>query len=126
MKILHVEDDVDVAEVVEFLLVHKGFQYESCRDGKTALKLIKENTYDFVLLDLSMPEFSGYDVIDSLVKEGNIDKQKIIVFTAHTLSGAQMHELTDKGVYSFLSKPIGLDALLEKLVESKDSQSIQI
>ena len=46
---------------------HHGYEYESTIDERKGLELIKKNHYDVILLDLSIPEFDGYDVINSLV-----------------------------------------------------------
>ena len=62
-----------------------------------------------------MPEFSGFDVINSLLKEGLLTKQKIIVFTASSVIDSEIEELVKKGVHSCIRKPVDLDFLLEKL-----------
>jgi len=68
-----------------------------------------------VLLDLSMPEFSGEDVLDALVKEGIMNKQKIILFTASTPTEKEVGRLLEKGLHSVMTKPLDIDALIETI-----------
>ena len=78
--------------------------------------LLKENDYDLVLLDLAMPEFTGEDVLDTLKKDGILDKQKVIIFSASSLNDAEMEKLvSDKGATRFLRKPVDIDELLNVL-----------
>jgi len=58
------------------------------------------------LLDLSMPEFSGMDVIDALVKEGIMNKQKVIIFTATSPAKKEIELFLEKGAHSILKKPV--------------------
>ena len=84
-------------------------------NGTEGLKLIREKKFDIVLLDLAMPEFSGFDVINSLLKEGLLSKQKIILFTASSVLDSEIEELIKKGVNSCIRKPVDVDFLIEKL-----------
>jgi len=68
-----------------------------------------------VLLDLSMPDFSGEDVLDALVKEGIMDKQKIIIFTVATATKKEYAPLLEKGAHSIISKPIDIDILIQTI-----------
>jgi CheY-like chemotaxis protein len=70
-----------------------------------------------VLLDVSMPEFSGMDVLESLGREELIGKQKIVLFTASDIPDQEKKDLLAKGVTAFLKKPIELNTLLQKLDE---------
>jgi len=92
-----------------------GHEFSYVNNGKEGLKLIQENSYDLVLLDLSMPEFTGLDVVDSLNNDGIINKQKIVVFTASSMNESEIEELLKKGAYSCIRKPIDIDVLLEKI-----------
>ena len=60
-----------------------------------------------------MPEFSGVDVIDALVKEGIMDKQKIVIFTASSATEKEYGPLLEKGAHSIIKKPLDVDELLE-------------
>jgi len=87
----------------------------SANDGKEGLELIRKQNFDVVLLDLSMPDFSGLDVLEALVTDGITNKQKIVVFTALPPSEEQTESLIEKGVHSILSKPLDPDVLLDHM-----------
>jgi CheY-like chemotaxis protein len=99
----------------------KGHECIAANDGKSGIEILKNENFDAVLLDLAMPEFSGYDVIDVLEKENELEKNKIIVFTASTISEIELNKLVKRGVHSYLLKPTDLDDLTELLNELVNS-----
>ena len=115
MKILGIDDNTDINELLDTVLNGSGHEFTHVTNGTEGLKLIREKKFDIVLLDLAMPEFSGFDVINSLLKEGLLTKQKIILFTASSVLDSEIEELIKKGVHSCIRKPVDLDFLLEKL-----------
>ncbi len=96
-------------------LTSEGHEYTAIDNGKEGLEAIKDKKFDVVMLDLSMPDFCGEDVIDGLVKEGIMDKQKIIVFTASRTSEKEFRPLLEKGVYLIIRKPLDIDILIETI-----------
>jgi len=115
MKILGIDDNDDLLQLCEIAVSTGGHEYESTSNGKDGLELIRKHQFDVVLLDLSMPDFSGLDVLDALVNDGIINKQKIVVFTASPPSEEQSKSLFEKGVHSILTKPLDPDLLLDHL-----------
>jgi len=115
MKILHIEDNEGISEPIGIFLEHKGHEYESTTDGREGLQLIRANHYDIILLDLSMPKFSGFDVLEGLNRDDSVTKEKIVVLTASVLSEDKIKELRGMGVHSSLGKPIIHSELLKKL-----------
>ena len=115
MKILGIDDNTDINELLDTVLNGSGHEFIYVKNGTEGLKFIREKKFDIVLLDLAMAEFSGFDVINSLLKEGLLTKQKIIVFTASSVIDSEIEELVKKGVHSCIRKPVDLDFLLEKL-----------
>ncbi len=113
MKILGIDDNEDLLNLCEIALSSEGHEYTAIDNGKQGLQAMKDKKFDLVLLDLSMPEFSGVDVIDALVKEGIIDKQKVVIFTASSATEKEYGPLLEKGVHSIIKKPLDIDALLE-------------
>ncbi len=113
MKILGIDDSRDLLQLCDVALTSEGHEYTAIANSKEGLQAIKDKKFDLVLLDLSMPDFSGEDVIDALVKEGIMDKQKIIVFTASTATEKEFGPLLEKGIHSIITKPVDVDELLE-------------
>ena len=105
MKILLIDDNEDLLELCETFLNSDGHEYTGINNGKEGLQAIRDKKFDAVLLDLSMPEFSGSDVIDALVKEDIIKKQKVVIFTAASPSKEEIEVFLEKGAHSVLKKP---------------------
>jgi two-component system, OmpR family, response regulator len=115
MKVLGIDDNPDINMLLGTVLNSSGHEFTSVTDGKEGLELLQKNGYDVVLLDLAMPEFSGFDVLDSLRKDGLIEKQKIILLTASSITDEEINELLKTGVRSYLRKPLDIDLFLEKI-----------
>ena len=115
MKILGIDDNADITELLDTVLNSSGHEFSFVNNGKDGLKRIQENSFDLVLLDLSMPEFTGMDVVESLYNDGIINKQKIVLFTASSMTDSEIEELMKKGVHSCIRKPVDIPDLLEKL-----------
>jgi len=115
MKILGIDDNRDMLDLCEVALSSIGHEYTAIDNGKEGLQAIKDKKFDLVLLDLSMPEFSGEDVLDAVVKEGIMNKQKIIIFTASTATEKEFGSLLEKGAHSIIHKPVDIDLLIETI-----------
>ncbi len=113
MKILGIDDNEDLLNLCEIALTSDGHEYTAIDNGREGLQAIKDKKFDVVLLDLSMPEFSGVDVIDALVKEGIMKKQKVVIFTASSATEKEYGPLLEKGAHSIIKKPLDVDELLE-------------
>lgn len=108
--------------LLETVLTSSGHEFVSITDGRKGLELIKQNMYDVVLLDLGMPEFSGFDVLDALKKEKLMNKQKIIILTASSIQDKEINELIKEGVHSYLRKPLDIDVLVEKIQQTSSDK----
>lgn len=115
MRILGVDDNTDITKLLNTILSSEGHEFSSVDNGREGLKRMREQSYDLIFLDLSMPGFSGLDVVEELVKDGNINKQKIVLFTASSVSDVEINNLIKKGVHSCLRKPVDIDAVLDKV-----------
>ena len=121
MKILGIDDNEDLIEVCEAFLNSVGHEYTGINNGREGVQAIKDKKFDIVLLDLSMPEFSGADVIDALVKDGIMNKQKVIIFTATSPTKEEIEVFLEKGADSILKKPVDPDDL-SKFVNKLESE----
>ena len=121
LKILIVDDNEQITKMLTTFLELKQHICTVANDGKEGLELIKENNNDVVLLDLAMPEFDGYAVINDLEDSNLLKDRKIIVFTASTITQEELDKLVDRGVHSYILKPIDIDTLLSKIIETANS-----
>jgi len=118
MKILGIDDNEELLGLSEVALTFEGHEYTGIDNGRDGLQAIRDEKFDVVLLDLSMPEFSGRDVVDALVKEGIMNKQKVVIFTATNPTKKDIELYLAKGVHSVLGKPLDVDqftAYVQKL-----------
>jgi len=113
MKILGIDDNEDLLNLCEITLTSDGHEFTGISNGRDGLKAIRDEKFDAVLLDLSMPDFSGVDVIDILVKEGIMNKQKVVIFTGTSPTKKEIDRFLEKGVHSVLKQPLDADYLSE-------------
>lgn len=113
MKILLVDDNADITGLLSKFLKSKGYENEVSNDPREGLDRIKNEKYDFVFLDIHMPEISGLDIIESLESEKILKDQKIVIFSAHDFDPNEINDLLKKeGIEGYLKKPIQLNELL--------------
>jgi len=118
LEILIIDDNEQITKMLTTFLELKEHKCTVANDGKEGLAIVKENRHDVVLLDLAMPEFDGYSVIKDLEENNLLKNHKIIVFTASTITQEELDELVKRGVTAYILKPIDIDILLAKLVDT--------
>jgi DNA-binding response OmpR family regulator len=121
LEILIIDDNEQITKMLTTFLELKEHKCTVANDGKEGLSLIKENRHDVVLLDLAMPEFDGFAVIKDLEENDMLKDHKVIVFTASTITEEELDELVGRGVSSYILKPIDIDLLLSKIIETANS-----
>lgn len=117
LNILIIDDNEQITKMLTTFLELKNHNCTVTNEGKQGLTLIQEEKFDVVLLDLAMPEFDGYAVINALESKDMLKNNKIIVFTASTISQKELDKLVSRGVNSYILKPIDIDLLLAKIIE---------
>ncbi|WDC85458.1 response regulator transcription factor [Caloramator sp. mosi_1] len=78
-KILVVDDDINICELIEVYLMKEGYKVYKANDGESALKIFKEKQVDLILLDIMMPKMDGYSVLKEIRRESQIP---VIMLTA--------------------------------------------
>ena len=123
MNILGIDDNEDILKLLNTVFTSKDHNFTQANNGKDGLKLIEEQNFDAILLDLAMPEFSGIDVIESLKKSNKIKDQKIILFTASSATDKEIDKLLEyDGIKSCIRKPVDITILISKVEEVVKSQ----
>lgn len=108
-KILIIDDEKEVCESISMILEYEDYETESTSSAKEGLTLLKENEYSALLLDIQMPEMTGFEVLKWIQEQG-IDI-KVIIISAHgSLENAI--KATKLGAFDFIEKPIDRDKLL--------------
>jgi len=88
-RILLVEDDIGLATAYKTRLEAEDFDVRHCGDGEAALKMAEDYQPDLILLDIMMPNISGFDVLDILRNTPATSHIKIIILTALGLPSDQ-------------------------------------
>ena len=117
MKILGIDDNADIITGFAIAFTSTGHEFSSTLSGREGLRLIRENRYDVVLLDLAMPEFSGVELLIALEQEKLLGKQKIIIVTASSMVDSELESFKTMGVSECLRKPVDLDELVRTTEE---------
>jgi two-component system NtrC family response regulator len=112
MGILIVEDEQTQRSLLEGLLNREGYAATGASDGKTALQMVKEGTFEIVLLDYKLPDTDGLTVLKRL-KEMNPEIQVIMITAFGSIENAVT--ALKAGAFEYLTKPIDLDDLLFKI-----------
>ncbi len=119
MKILVIDDDRPVREVVGLALEDAGYDITTAESGEKGLKLAKDIEFDLVLSDIKMPGMNGVEVAKSLIAS-NYDGG-IILMTAYPGEYSEDSVLS-VGINAYLKKPFKIDELLrvtESVLSSK-------
>ena len=103
-NVMVVEDDPALRKLVHGYLETLGMAVVSVSDGRAALTHLKDSVPDLICLDLMLPEFSGYDVCDSIRNTPALKDVPILVMSARTLPADRAQAL-DLGATAYLTKP---------------------
>jgi len=114
-RVLIIDDEEDIQAVIQALLETSEYEIDSAGNGQIALeKLQGEVKPDIVLLDLMMPQMSGYTLLNELHNRGLHTAFSIIVMSADVFTKQQMDRM---GVKAFISKPFDVNEL-QQMIES--------
>src|SRR4051812_34176793 len=81
-KILVVDDDADIVELLSFNLKQAGFAIGTAANGIEALKKVRSMRFDLILFDLMLPEMDGFPVCETLRRHENTAAIPVIILTA--------------------------------------------
>ncbi|MGB8451748.1 MAG: response regulator transcription factor [Anaerocolumna sp.] len=112
MRILLVEDDTDLCEILSFELECEGFQVDVCNDGEESLYYIRQKAYDLILLDQMLPSMPGLKVLETIRKEENM--VPVILVTALGEAGDKIKGL-DTGADDYIVKPFHTGELMARI-----------
>ncbi len=112
LKILAIDDEIQIVELIQLMLKEAGHEVISCSDSEKALEMIKNQDFDLVLTDLGMPGISGWEIARA-VKEKNASIP--VVLMTGWGAGYEGKDLSDKCVDEVISKPFRLQNILDVL-----------
>ncbi|MGF1486016.1 MAG: response regulator transcription factor [Prochloraceae cyanobacterium] len=112
MKLLLVEDDLSIAEMLTEALIDNHYVVELAHDGQTAIDLVKAFSYDLLLLDVMLPQMDGISVCRKLRANGYL--MPILMLTAKDTTKDRVTGL-DAGADDYVTKPYNLQELLARI-----------
>ena len=115
MKVLLLEDDVALSDLLNEHLVDKGFEVTLCTNGQVALEALIEQKFDIALLDINTPQISGIDVLKTIRKEYK-NNTPTIILTAYQ-DTKHLKESFENGVDDYIKKPFDLEELDQRILK---------
>ncbi len=112
-SILVVEDDFGARTVVKTILMGKGYRITESANGNEALEVLKDNTFDLIILDLMMPGMSGYDVMVHLKQHPATQNIPVIMLTAKSEDEDVLAGYRDFACDYYITKPFTSAQLLQ-------------
>ena len=110
-RILVVEDDFDIQELLQNFLQETGYEVDIAGDGVEALSIFIDGKYDLILLDIMLPKIDGYGVCELIRKQSDVP---IIMLTALNGEDDQIKGL-DLQVDDYITKPFSMPILIRKI-----------
>jgi DNA-binding response OmpR family regulator len=121
-KVLIADDEPSIVVAIEFLLRRNGYEVHVARNGDEALKLVEAARPDLVLLDVMMPQKSGYDVCRCIRERPDWHRTKIIMLSAKGRD-AEVSKGLAIGADFYITKPFSTRELMAKIDSLLDDGS---
>src|SRR2546429_3112510 len=113
-RILIIEDDRDIVELVRYNLANEGFQVSSAHDGSTGLNTLKKTPPDLLLLDLMLPKLSGLEICREIRRDDSRNRLPILMLTARGEEADRVVGL-EMGADDYVTKPFSPRELLARV-----------
>ena len=127
MHILLVDDMPANQRVAKLLLTRLGCEVEIANNGQEAVARFESDDFDFILMDLQMPEVDGFEAtrrIREIEARSGVERTPIIAFTANTMEDDR-RRCSETGMDDFIAKPIRRD-IFESLLERVRDKRLSI
>src|SRR5262245_38147189 len=113
-QILIVEDEASIRKFVMMNLAARGHQVWEASTATDGLMLLRRNLPGLMLLDIKLPDFNGWELLNRVLDDPELPKVTVIVLTASIMEGPPDH-VRYPGLYQVLTKPISVGALLRSV-----------
>ena len=119
LRILVVDDERDTLDLIDLTLSSAGYEVHLANNGAESLEKIRQDRFDVILLDIMMPDMTGFDVLRTLNQERN-ELPPVIFLTAKSLPEDREMGL-QLGAKDFLIKPVTRGSLLDSIKRNTSS-----
>lgn len=114
IKILCVDDEPDILEILKYNLSNKGYQISTAKDGKIAVKKAKETNPNLIIMDIMMPNMDGIEACEILRSDENFNDTLIMFLTARGEDYSYVAAY-EAGADDYVTKPVKPKILLSKV-----------
>ena len=114
LKILLVDDDPDILELLEYNLVREGFQIKTAENGQIAIEVAEEFLPDMILMDVMMPKMDGIEAGRIIKQMKNLKNTYLIYLTARTEEFSEIAAF-EIGADDYITKPVKPRALISRI-----------
>jgi CheY-like chemotaxis protein len=119
-KILVVDDDITVTQLLKMLLTMEGHQTTIVNDSNEAMEVTKQLEPDLITLDLMMPGLTGFELCALLHNDPRFTNIPILIISARD-DKESMDKAYQAGAGGYITKPFGVDTLVQKIKELTNS-----
>src|SRR6202161_623243 len=113
-RVLLIEDDRDIVELVRYNLEREGFQVAAATDGASGLAQIRKTPPDILLLDLMLPKLSGLDICKEIRRDTSLNRLPILMLTARGEEADRVVGL-ELGADDYVTKPFSPRELVARI-----------
>src|SRR6058998_2955959 len=113
-RVLIIEDDKDIVELVRYNLANEGFQVSAALDGMMGLATLKKTPPDLLLLDLMLPKLSGLEICREIRRDDSLNRLPILMLTARGEEADRVVGL-EMGADDYVTKPFSPRELLARV-----------
>lgn len=125
-KILAVDDENDVLLIIKTALLSEGFDVKTASSGEEALAVAPEFAPDLIILDMMMPEMTGFETLKRLRSDTPLKQTPVIMLTGVS-DKDKIREALDSGISYYMVKPFEFHDLISKVkIAIADSENSQI
>lgn len=113
-RVLIVEDEDNIAIALDYLMTREGYVHDRVASGAEAMPKIRDTHPDLVLLDVMLPEVSGYEICQDVRQDPSLNGIKILMMTARG-SAIERRKGLALGADGFIAKPFELKELRDEV-----------
>jgi two-component system response regulator PilR (NtrC family) len=120
--ILIVDDELSMRELLEYMLTREGYRATCAENGRQAVALVEQNSYDLMLCDMRLGDLSGLDVLRACKKQ---HANTVVIMISAYASTETAVEAMNLGAYDYVPKPFNKDELLETVAKALKLRTIE-
>ncbi len=115
-RVLLIEDEPNIIEAIRFILSRDGWRVDTHSDGSTAMDAVRERKPDIIILDVMLPNRSGFDILSDLRSDADLGQTPVLMLTARGQK-KDRERAVEIGASRFMTKPFSNAEVLASVRE---------